>query len=61
MRKDESEITEEQKVEAKRRIQGQVAEDSPEDSGSGLEGSEGEGLTVQVPPLGSVGGPAVTA
>ncbi|KAK4225352.1 phosphatidylserine decarboxylase-domain-containing protein [Podospora fimiseda] len=51
MRKDESQITEEDKVEAKRRIQGQVAEDSPEDSGSGLEGSEGEGgnLSVQVP------------
>ncbi|KAK3988297.1 phosphatidylserine decarboxylase-domain-containing protein [Cladorrhinum sp. PSN332] len=58
MRKEESQITEEDKVEAKRRIQGQVAEDSPEDSGSGLDGSEGEGgsVNVQVP-----NGPAVTA
>lgn len=33
MRKDEQEITEADKKEAKRRIQGNVAEDSPEGSG----------------------------
>ncbi|KAK4168837.1 phosphatidylserine decarboxylase-domain-containing protein [Cladorrhinum sp. PSN259] len=53
MRKDESQITEEQKVDAKRRIQGQVGEESLEDSGSGLDGSEGEGgsVSVKVPPI----------
>lgn len=34
MRKDEADITSEDKANAKRRIQGQVAEESPEDSGN---------------------------
>lgn len=34
MPKDEGDITAEDKAEAKRRIQGQVAEESPEDSGN---------------------------
>lgn len=33
MRKDDKEITEEEKQEAKRRIQGSVAEESPDESG----------------------------
>ncbi|KAK0668965.1 phosphatidylserine decarboxylase-domain-containing protein [Cercophora samala] len=64
MRKDEDQITEADKQDAKRRIQGQVAEESPnDDSGSGLDpDGEGDGeVTVKVPPLGSTNGPAVTA
>ncbi|KAK4176169.1 phosphatidylserine decarboxylase-domain-containing protein [Triangularia setosa] len=64
MRKDDNQITEADKQDAKRRIQGQVAEESPnDDSGSGLD-PDGEGdreVTVKVPALGSVDGPAVTA
>ncbi|KAL2256611.1 hypothetical protein VTK26DRAFT_1414 [Humicola hyalothermophila] len=42
MRKDETQITEADKKEAKRRIQGQVAEESPDDSAaSGPDGDEG--------------------
>lgn len=33
MRKDENEVTEEDKREAKRRIQGNIAEESPDESG----------------------------
>lgn len=47
MRKDEDQITEADKQDAKRRIQGQVAEESPDDSGSG---GDGEELTMGVPP-----------
>ncbi|KAK0745217.1 phosphatidylserine decarboxylase-domain-containing protein [Apiosordaria backusii] len=64
MRKDDTQITEADKQDAKRRIQGQVAEESPnDDSGSGLDpDGDGDGeVTVKVPPLGSVNGPAVTA
>jgi phosphatidylserine decarboxylase len=49
MRKDENQITEAEKAEAKRRIQGQVAEESPDDSGSGPDGEEGSSL--RVPPV----------
>ena len=44
MRKDDGQITEADKAEAKRRIQGQVAEESLDDSGSGEE------IAVEVPP-----------
>ena len=50
MRKDEDQITEADKAEAKRRIQGQVAEEggeSPDDSGSA-----GEELGAGGPPVG---------
>ncbi|KAK4191559.1 phosphatidylserine decarboxylase-domain-containing protein [Podospora australis] len=60
MRKDETEVTEADKQEAKRRIQGQVAEESPDESGSGLDLDDNE-ATIRVPPLGTTGGPAVTA
>lgn len=46
MRKDEAEITEEEKKAAKRRIQGQVAEESPDESGSGPDSEE---LSMQAP------------
>lgn len=46
MRKDETQITEADKEQAKRRIQGQVAEDSPDDSASGPDGDE---VALQVP------------
>ncbi|KAK4657863.1 phosphatidylserine decarboxylase [Podospora pseudocomata] len=64
MRKDDAQITEADKQDAKRRIQGQVAEESPnDDSGSGLDvDGEGDGeVTVKVPHLGTTNGPAVTA
>lgn len=47
MRKDENQITEADKQDAKRRIQGQIAEESPDDSGSG---GDGEEVTTKVPP-----------
>ncbi|KAK4104102.1 hypothetical protein N658DRAFT_242298 [Parathielavia hyrcaniae] len=51
MRKDEDQITEADKAEAKRRIQGQVAEESPDDtSGSGPDGEEAAS-SVRVPPV----------
>jgi phosphatidylserine decarboxylase len=64
MRKDEAHITEADKADAKRRIQGQVAEESaPDDSASGPDGDE-----LQQPDLGikdkvkeSVGVPPVAA
>jgi phosphatidylserine decarboxylase len=40
MRKDDAHITDADKAEAKRRIQGQVAEESPDDSASGPEGED---------------------
>ena len=49
MRKDETQITEAEKAEAKRRIQGQVAEESPDDSASGPDGEEVSSL--RVPPV----------
>ncbi|KAL2020916.1 hypothetical protein VTK56DRAFT_7803 [Thermocarpiscus australiensis] len=49
MRKDEDQITEAEKKEAKRRIQGQVAEESPDDSGSGSGGDGEEAVAAQVP------------
>ncbi|KAL2129967.1 hypothetical protein VTI74DRAFT_7056 [Chaetomium olivicolor] len=63
MRKDDTQITEADKADAKRRIQGQVAEESPDDSTSGsmsgLEaegGGEGEGVSLKVPPVASMAG-----
>ncbi|KAL2166599.1 hypothetical protein VTG60DRAFT_2468 [Thermothelomyces hinnuleus] len=53
MRKDENQITDADKAEAKRRIQGQVAEESPDDSASG---PEGEDVSVKVPPAASIAG-----
>jgi phosphatidylserine decarboxylase len=49
MRKDENQITEAEKQDAKRRIQGQVAEESPDDSGSGGDGEDGA-AALRVPP-----------
>jgi phosphatidylserine decarboxylase len=62
MRKGDDEITEADKAEAKRRIQGQVAEESPDEGGgssSGLEGEEMMGASagsVKVPPMASMAG-----
>lgn len=65
MRKDENQITAADKAEAKRRIQGQVAEESPDDSASasGAEaeaaegGADGDGgVSVRVPPVASLAG-----
>ncbi|KAL2139792.1 hypothetical protein VTI28DRAFT_4677 [Corynascus sepedonium] len=53
MRKDEKEITDADKAEAKRRIQGQVAEESPDDSASG---PDVEDVSVKVPPMASLAG-----
>ncbi|KAH6649909.1 phosphatidylserine decarboxylase-domain-containing protein [Chaetomium tenue] len=61
MRKDENQITAADKAEAKRRIQGQVAEESPDDSAS-ASGAEAEaeaadgGVSVRVPPVASLAG-----
>jgi phosphatidylserine decarboxylase len=66
MRKDDDQITAADKAEAKRRIQGQVAEESPDDSGSAGSGpdieaeveadAEAGGRTVHVPPMASLAG-----
>ena len=49
MRKDETLVTAEEKKEAKRRIQGQVAEESPDESStSGPDGDEGVSASPQV-------------
>lgn len=53
MRKDEKQITDADKAEAKRRIQGQVDEESPDDSASG---PEGEGVSTKIPPVASMAG-----
>lgn len=53
MRKDEKEITDADKAEAKRRIQGQVAEESPDDSASG---PDVEDVSVKVPAMASLAG-----
>ncbi|KAL2159685.1 hypothetical protein VTH06DRAFT_2254 [Thermothelomyces fergusii] len=52
-RKDENQITDADKAEAKRRIQGQVDEESPDDSGSG---PEGDGVSANAPPAASIAG-----
>ena len=56
MRKDENQITEADKQDAKRRIQGQVAEESPDDSGAS--GPDGDEVNLQVP---APSGPPVAA
>lgn len=62
MRKGDDEITEADKAEAKRRIQGQVAEESPDEGGGSSSGQEGGGEdippagSVKVPPLASMAG-----
>jgi phosphatidylserine decarboxylase len=56
MRKDEDQITEADKAEAKRRIQGQVAEESPDDSGSGADVEEFSLKVPKVPPMASMAG-----
>ena len=65
MRKDETQVTEAEKKEAKRRIQGQVAEESPDDSAASgpdevvaADGSTTGG--VQVPPGPSMAASAAT-
>lgn len=47
MRRGEDQITEADKLDARRRIQGQVAEESPDDSGAS--GPDGDEVSLQVP------------
>jgi phosphatidylserine decarboxylase len=67
MRKDEAHITEADKADAKRRIQGQVAEESaPDDSASGpdaddLQPDVGVGVAIKEKVKESVGVPPVAA
>ncbi|KAK4041763.1 phosphatidylserine decarboxylase-domain-containing protein [Parachaetomium inaequale] len=57
MRKDDAQITDADKAEARRRIQGQVAEESPDDSASGPDGEDvSAAVNVKVPPRASLAG-----